>query len=108
MSNFTIRTAANKLGVSEMYIRKCVLEGKIETKQVYFTEKTWRHEITPEALEKFNKSRGNSPHRRDGRNKFVIYLTKAEEQKVRKLLESANMQNVAKLLGRANPPKSKK
>ncbi|MCJ7483548.1 MAG: hypothetical protein MUO31_11335 [Thermodesulfovibrionales bacterium] len=107
-SSFTIREAAHKLAVSEMYLRKMVLEGKLPTTHVAISDKVWRHEISQAALDAFKARTGNRSSRDDGRNKFVVYMTTAEEKTVRESLKTLKLEAVDKLLGRANPSKATK
>lgn len=108
MTSFSIRESSKKLGVSEMYLRKCILEDKIHTTHVAISDKVWRHEISEDELAKFKVRSSNRSSRDDGRNKFTIYLSKSEEVKIRELLKTNNLDKVGALLQRANPSNSTK
>ncbi len=108
MTTYTIRTGASKLGISEQYLRKCIREGKISTKLVKIgsnPNSPQRHEISESELMKFKKRTSVRTSRDDGRNKFVVYLTKSEERVLRQLMSNNKLTNVEKLLKRANPSK---
>lgn len=101
----TIRQASAKLNVSEMYLRKMIAQGKIKTQQVAISEKVWRHEISDDELKAFAARTSQHTSREDGRNKFNVYMTAAEEKKVREALKAAKLDAVAELLVRSNPSK---
>lgn len=106
-TSFSIREAAQYLKVSEMYLRKRVNDGTIKTAKVNVLGDIWRHEISKADLDAFKQHTSNRSSRDDGRNKFVVYLTKAEEAQVRALFAANKLEAVAKLLSRANPGQSK-
>lgn len=102
MKKFSIRSAASQLKVSEMYLRKMLSQGKIISEKEYISEKVWRHTISEDELKRFSEKTSVKTSREDSRNKFVIYLTSKEEEKVRKLLKSNELVEVESLLARAN------
>ncbi len=104
-TSFSIRTAADHLKVSEMYLRKMIAQGKIQTTKVQISDHVWRHEISDAELAAFKARTSVRTSRDDGRNKFVAYMTAAEEAKVRKLLKDASLVDVERLIVRANPTK---
>ena len=103
--SFSIRESSAKLGVSEMYLRKMISSGKIQTSKVQISDHVWRHEISSAELESFKNRTSNRTSREDGRNKYVIYLNTTEFGKIQKMLKEGGMGEVAKLLNRANPGK---
>lgn len=107
MDKYTIRQASREMNVSEMYVRKLIKEGKLESELVTIPgTKIERHEISAESLKAFQERSSNRSSREDGRNKFTVYFTAAEyEQAVAKLSEIEGF-DVAELLNRANPPKN--
>lgn len=107
-TSYSIREAARALEVSEMYLRKQVNVGKIPTTKVQISENVWRHEISEKDLKAFKNRTSTRSSRDDGRNKFVVYLTHAEEARLRALMKSNALTDVDKLLARANPSKSSK
>jgi hypothetical protein len=107
-TSYTLRQAAAKLEVSEMYLRKMVKLGKIATAKVQITENVWRHEISEADLSAFKARTSNRSSRNDGRNKFVVYLSHPEEAQLRAQLKALKMTDVEKLLTRANPGKTEK
>ncbi len=102
---FSIRQSAVKLGVSEMYLRKMIAQGKIQTVKVAISDHVWRHEITSQELAAFKNRTSQRSSREDGRNKFVVYMNAAEEAKVREVLKGAKLPQIEQLLKRANPGK---
>jgi len=100
LATLTIPQAALALGLSEHYVRKAVRSGKLPTTKVATTAdgKTWRHEITREALEAWRNT-SVTRTREDGRNKFVVYMSPEE---VEKLLKVIGGEDYAATLKRAN------
>ena len=103
--SLTIRKAAIACQVSEMYIRKMIKQGKIETSKVADTANTWHHEISGAELARFKARSSIRTSREDGRNKFVAYMNAAEEAKVRQLLKDNALVDVERLISRANSTK---
>lgn len=106
--SLSIRESAQYLKVSEMYLRKKVNDGTLKTTRVNILGDIWRHEIAKTDLDAFKVHTSNRSSRDDGRNKFVIYLSKSEESKLRELLKVNNLEKVGQLLQRANPSNSNK
>lgn len=104
-TSLSIRESAKYLGVSEMYLRKKVNDGTLNTHKVNILGDIWRHEINKADLDVFKSRTSNRSSRDDGRNKFTMYLSKVEESKLRELLKTNNLVNVEQLLERSNPPK---
>jgi transposase-like protein len=104
---YTIREAARKFGLSEQYVRKMIHAGKIPTTMEPVNDYQSRHVIAEADLNAWRKRAKNRTSRDDGRNKFVAYLTKSEESRLRKLLVENQLTAVDKLLVRANPPTRK-
>lgn len=102
---YTINEAAEVLGLTPFYVRKCIRENKLPSTLVQVGEtKVHRHEISEEDVELFSKRpRRQVGKREDGRNKFVIYLSPSEIEGFESLIES---EDYAHTFNRANPPKS--
>lgn len=107
-TSLSIRESAQFLHVSEMYLRKKVNDGTLKTHRVQILGDIWRHEIEKADLLAFKAHTSNRSSRDDGRNKFVIYLSKSEESKVREMLKESKLDQVSALLQRANPSNSTK
>ena len=97
---YGIKTAAQKLGLSEVYIRRMIQQGKIQTTKVQVGDsEVWKHEISEATLTAWRNSAGTHTVRQDGRNKFVMYATPEEltalqalatEAKIGAVIEKAN------------------
>jgi len=107
-TSYSIREAAKYLKVSEMYLRKKVNDGTLKTSKVQVLGDIWRHQIAQADLDAFKARTNNRSSRDDGRNKFVVYLSKTEEATVRGLLKANKLEAVDKLLLRANPSNTPK
>jgi hypothetical protein len=105
-NKFSIRESSIRLEVSEMYLRKMISEGKIQTTQekVSNSDKVWKHMISEEELLRFKMKTSTKTSRKDNRNKFTIYLTTKEETLLREFLKE-NLIEVDSLLSRSNPSK---
>src|SRR4030042_2214823 len=103
---FSLREASAYSSKSEMYLRKCVTSGPLPSKMVTVTGNIKRHEIAKVDLDAFLARTSNRSSREDGRNKYTIYMTGAEEEKVRKLLAANELMAVSTHLTRANPSKT--
>ena len=104
--SFSIKAAAAVLGLSEVYVRRMIQSGKLETTKVQVGDtEVWRHEISEETLAAWRKDAGAHTARIDGRNKFVLYAT-AEELKAIQALFVAN--KITAPIERANTPEDTK
>jgi hypothetical protein len=103
--SLSIRKAADFLEVSEMYLRKQIKLGKIQTTKVAISDHVWRHEISSAELAAFKNRSSVRTSRDDGRNKFVVYMNATELAKVQQVLKEAKLDQVAALIARANPSK---
>jgi hypothetical protein len=98
-----LKQLSSKLAMDQMYVRKLVVSGKIESTIVPIKEgsKVMRHEISDEAVEKFLKTpRKSITKREDGRNKFVVYLTSDEFKKVDQFLKKENIPSPVKTVNK--------
>lgn len=100
----TIKEAAAEFGLSPVWIRRMVHQGKLEVIRVQVGDsKVERIEIARKSIEV--RALGSRTRRDDGRNKFTLYATPEEHTKLIELL-AANGIEVP--IARANPPKSQK
>ena len=101
---YSIKSACNEIGMSEVYLRRMILQGKIPTVKTHVTENVWRHEMTEEVVMMLKKKHSSGTHtlRTDGRNKFTVYLNSEETSK---LVELLKMNKLDLLIERANKKK---
>lgn len=98
----TIREALEISGFENAYFRKLIFEGKIEaTKSAIPGTKIDRWLVDRDSLNSYI-SRAKHSQRKDGRNKYVIYLTPAEFEQLAKLAEKAKFDLI---IDRANKTK---
>jgi excisionase family DNA binding protein len=105
-SAYSIKEAASELGLSEVYIRRMIQQGKIETqKQQVGDTEVWRHMITAETLNEWRS--GSSVHttRNDGRSKFVCYATASELAAIQDFLKDSGNKAI---IEKANKPEDVK
>lgn len=102
----TVNEALKLSGFHNPYLRKLLKEGKIEAhKENIPGTEIPRWLISRESLNEYIE-RGAHTQRADGRNKFTLYLNPAEESVLREVLTEHELEHIAELLRRANPPKS--
>lgn len=106
----TIRQTAQQMNVSEMYVRKLIKEGKLQSSlEVIPGTKIERHNISEASIIAFQKRASNRSSRDDGRNKFTLYATPKELEAIFKAINASDTLknfNAAELITRANPPKN--
>lgn len=83
----SIKQAVQFSGLSENYIRKAIAAGKLTTVKQFIgetkIEKNW---IDAAEFESWRATAGAHSKREDGRNKFVIYMTADEMERLTSLL----------------------
>lgn len=89
----TINQAARETGLSPMYIRKAVREGKLETELVPVKEGavTKRHEIKRESFDAWRAAAAIRSHREDGRSRFILYATQEEVDAIREMVDGVEV-----------------
>ena len=101
----TLKQAVAESGLSMIYIRRAINEGKLPaTKEQIGTTNVYRNVIKAEDFQAWRSSRSAKTRREDGRNKYTLYATPEELQKVEALLKDAEL---AVPLERAHQPKPK-
>jgi hypothetical protein len=103
---FSIKSAAIELGLSEVYIRRMIQKGQIETTKVAISDNVWKHMIDEAELAQWRKNTNSRSIREDGRNKFTVYANADEYAQLQKLLE-ANKLNLP-IMRSNDPEKTKK
>jgi len=100
-SSMTIKECSEYLGIDQQYVRKLIKEGKLTGKLVNISGtdvKRWM--IDRKSIDE-RKNRTSTSSRNDGRNKYVIYLTKEEKDRLDSLMKN---QNLVVPITRANTP----
>lgn len=73
---YSIKEAAAKLNLSEVYIRRLISQKKLATTKVQLSESVFKHMISEDDVEKLNnKHLSSKTQRKDGRNKYTLYAT---------------------------------
>lgn len=77
MKTYDIKSVSKELGLSEVYVRRMILKGKIQTTKVEIAKNTYKHVI---AEDEVNKWRGGITRskREDGRAKYNLYSSQEE------------------------------
>lgn len=109
MKKFSVPEAAEELGYTEQYVRVLIQRGYIESNPEPREPDSlvMRHMVSEDELERFKIQHPTRNRRRDGRNKFVAYMTPAEYDEAIRILKAAgpHMRKVAELIQPANPIK---
>jgi len=102
--------AAKYLNYTRPYVRALIRNKKIKTtlRPIAPNAKVKRHMIAITELKKFQLTRITRTRRKDGRNKYILYVTPGEHQEVLTALKNAGLQDVADLIVRANPQRDPK
>lgn len=89
-----IKDVAKELGLSEVYVRRMILKGKIATTKVEIAPNTFKHLIDREEVERWRKSVQGHSRRADGRSRFILYSTKEEFEKIQELLKTNEVEAI--------------
>ena len=90
----SIKDVCKLLDLTEVYVRRMILKGKIETTKLEIHKNTYKHMITREEVNRWRSSVSGRSRREDGRNKFTLYGTSEEIEQIRKLLEEGKIESV--------------
>lgn len=89
----SIKEVCKQYELSEVYVRRMILQGKISTQKVQIMNNTFKHMIKESEIIRWRSSTKTSGRRRvDGRNKYSIYGTSDEIELIQKLLDSNKVQ----------------
>lgn len=102
----TIKGICKKFELSEVYVRRMIQHGKLQTTKelVPGTTNIFRHVVDEEEVIRWRKntvSRGSK--RSDGRTKYNLYGNLEEIEKIKKLLQENGIESP---VIRSNPPKT--
>jgi len=101
----SIKEICDKYGFSEVYIRRAILKGKLNSKKVEIAKNTYKHLISEADFEKWRKAtKGGGNRREDRRNKYNIYCNSEEIALLEQLLKNNDLQTPIK---RSNEKKIK-
>ena len=93
-TKLSIKEVCSKYNLSEVYVRRMILKGKLLSEKVEIAANTYKHMIAVDEVERWRKaSKGAGSRRDDKRNKFTIYATPDEIAKVQKLIENAKIES---------------
>lgn len=93
-ATYTIKSLASALGLSEVYVRRAILEKKLDTSLEPIKEgsEIMRHRITQASVDSWRGSTTSRSRREDGRNKFNLYATQEELAALKTMIEKAGSQ----------------
>jgi len=101
----TLKQAVALSGLSMIYIRRAINEGKLPaSKEQVGTTNVYRNIIKTPDFEAWRASRNAKTRREDGRNKFDLYATATEYEKLSALCKANGLELPIK---RAHTPKPK-
>lgn len=103
---YSIKSASSELGLSQVYIRRMIQQGKIQTNKTMIGDsEVWKHEIAESELNRWHSDSSKRTQRNDGRNKYTLYANDEELAQIRKLLEA---NDIGSILERSNKPEDTK
>jgi len=86
----TLKQVCERSGLSMVYVRRCVAQGKLSTTKVEIAKNTFRHEVDEKDYENFVKTRGHNG-RADGKSKFILYTKVEDLEKILALVKSGEL-----------------
>lgn len=99
----SIKEVCNEFGLTEVYVRRMILKGKLQSEKILIAKNTFKHMIAIEEVERWRKaSQGRGSRRSDGRNKFTLYATPEEIAQIQELIGEAKIES---LIVRSNAKK---
>jgi len=92
-ATITLKEAVELSGLSSVYVRRAVLEGKLPSTKVPVGDtKVVRHEIKMSDFEAWRASTTHRGRRSDGRNRYLLYGTPEEIEALKKLLADSSIE----------------
>lgn len=92
-TKLSIKEVCSELGLTEVYVRRMILKGKLKSEKIEIAQNTYKHLIERSEVERWRKEvKGSARTRKDGRNKYTLYGTKEEIEKVNELLQKNKLQ----------------
>jgi hypothetical protein len=91
MKSYDIKDAAKEAEMSEVYLRRLILQGKVKTTKVNVSANVWKHMISEEDLIALKSKMNHHNTREDGRNRFVLYANQDELAKLAEFAKTAKL-----------------
>jgi len=91
---YGIKDVCKKFDLSEVYVRRMILKGKIQTTKIEIRTNTFKHMITEEEILRWRASVSSRSRREDGRSKFSLYSTLEEFEKIQTLLSENGIESI--------------
>jgi hypothetical protein len=105
-TSYSIKAAAIRLQLSEVYIRRLISQDKLITNKVPVSDNVWRHEIPESELLRLEGKHSNiRTQREDGRNKYTLYANLSELAQLQQLAKEAG---IGVIIERANKAEDSK
>ncbi len=89
---YDIKEVSKVCNLSEVYVRRMILQGKLQTTKVQVSENVWKHCLTQSQVDELKLRKSTKTKRSDGRNKFTTYLNEQEKIEVQKFLEERKIE----------------
>lgn len=95
---YDIKQISQILQISEMYVRRLILEGKLQSQKIPVKagSEVMKNVVTEEALKAYSAQPKNHSVRSDKRTKYTLYADDSEIEQIYKLIESAHLGIVIK------------
>lgn len=94
----SIKDVCREYGLSEVYVRRMILKGKLHSTKIEIAQNTYKHLIDVDEVERWRKTshHNGGVRRTDGRNKYTIYGTQDEIEKLYELIDSNKLETPIK------------
>jgi len=107
MAKHNIAEAAKVMGFTPAYVRSLIRKGQLVSglEPIVPESLVKRHVITDEDIKLFLSQSKRQTHRADGRNKYVVYMTRTEYEAVKIVLTENGLAGVVETMRTWNPVK---
>ena len=97
---YDIKQAAERLGYTDQYVRKLIQDGRLFTERIPISlgALVTKHVMTETTIIEFETTVVSRSHRRDNRNKWLVYASFSEMETAITLLEENGLTEVAAMM----------
>lgn len=95
-AEYGIKDVCKILELSEVYVRRMVLKGKIVSRKIEIRTNTYKHLITGQTLIDWRAGLQGHNKREDGRSKYTMYAKPEELAEIQALLDEKHNEAIIK------------
>jgi len=109
-TKYDIQEAAKRLKLSPQYVRSLIRSGMLKSafEPIVPESLVNKHMVTEAEIQRYLAIPSSKTQRKDHRNKYVIYMTMDERQRVADALKAADLADVESTIRTANVLKPRK